>query len=57
MLYGSASSIVRYSPFIQISEVAAGKVTGIYFVSVLLSFAVLAVCVLGSILKFNRDEI
>lgn len=56
-LYGSGISILKFSPIIQLGEVAAGKVTGIYFVSVLLSLAVLAVCVLGSILKFNRDEL
>ena len=56
-LYGSAASILKFSPIIQIGEVASGKVTGIYFASVLVSFAVLAVCALGSILKFNRDEL
>lgn len=56
-LYGSAFPILKFSPLIQLGEVAAGKVTGTYFASVLLSFTVLAVCVLGSILKFNRDEL
>ncbi len=54
-LYSQASSILKYSPIIQINEAANGTVTGIYFVSILLSAAVLGACVWGSVIKFEHD--
>lgn len=56
-LYGNGISILKYSPIIQISEAATGKVTRGYFMSVILSLFVLATCILVSILKFNKDEL
>ena len=56
-LYSGTSSILKYSPIIQISEVANGTVTSFYLVSILLSMVVLVVCVLGSVIKFNHDEL
>ena len=56
-LYSDTSSILKYSPIIQISEVANGTVTRFYFISILLSMIVLVVCVLGSVIKFNHDEL
>ena len=56
-LYSGTSSILKYSPIIQISEVANGTVTRFYFISILLSMIVLVVCVLGSVIKFNHDEL
>lgn len=56
-LYGNGISTLKYSPIIQISEAVTGKVTVIYFMSVLLSLVVLVVCILGSIVKFNKDEL
>lgn len=56
-LYSDTSSILKYSPIIQISEVANGTVTSFYFISILLSMIVLVVCVLGSVIKFNHDEL
>lgn len=56
-LYSGTSSILKYSPIIQISEVANGTVTSFYFISILLSMIVLVVCVLGSVIKFNHDEL
>lgn len=56
-LYSGTSSILKYSPIIQISEVANGTVTSFYFISILLSMTVLVVCVLGSVIKFNHDEL
>lgn len=55
--YNGNSFILQYSPIIQINEIANGTVTSTYFVSVLLSLAVLGACVLGSIIKFDRDEL
>jgi len=56
-LYRGASSILSYSPIIQIGRIADGTVSFHYFVSILLSIAVLAVCVAGSVIKFNHDEL
>lgn len=56
-LYENEISILKYSPIIQIREVATGKITSVYFMSVLLSLVFLATCILVSILKFNRDEL
>ncbi len=55
--YGKAFSILKYSPIIQINEVANGAVTSIYFVSMLLSLAALGACVWGSVIKFEHDEL
>lgn len=55
--YNGNVSILKYSPIIQMNEVANGTVTSIYFVAILLSLAVLGACVWGSIIKFNHDEL
>lgn len=56
-LYDSAAGILKYSPVIQINDIANGTITSAYFVSILLAFVVLTVCVWISIVKFNRDEL
>lgn len=54
--YESLTGILKYSPIIQISEIAHGTITSAYFISVSFSFVILAVCVLLSVVKFNRIE-
>ena len=54
--YTGAVSVLKYSPIIQIGEVAGGTISGAYFLSALLSLAILSVCVLGGIRKFSREE-
>lgn len=56
-LYSGTSSILKYSPIIQISEAASGTVTNIYYASCLLSLAVLGACVWASVIKFQHDEL
>lgn len=56
-LYGNAVSILTYSPVIQLGEAANGHVTSAYLIAVLVSLVTLAVCIWGSVLKFNRDEL
>lgn len=56
-LYNGTSSLLRYSPIIQIGEIANGTVSNFYVGSILLSIGILAACVLGSILKFNHTEL
>lgn len=51
--YGNLAGILKYSPVIQISEIASGTITSAYFISVLFSLAILTVCVLISAIKFN----
>lgn len=56
-LYEGTASILRYSPVIQIKEVTAGPVTFQYFIAVLVSLIILAICLFGSMLKFKHDEL
>ncbi len=56
-LYIGISSVLRYSPIIQIGEIAGRTTTSGYFVSTLLSFVILAACLFASIEKFNHDEL
>ncbi len=56
-LYAGEISVLRYSPIIQIGEVADGGAAGAYLIAVLVSLAVLAVCILGSMVKFKHDEL
>lgn len=55
--YSADSSILKYSPIIQINEVANGTITSTHFISILLSLAILAACVWGSIVIFDHDEL
>ncbi len=49
--YGNLAGILKYSPVIQISEIASGTITSAYFISVLFSLAILTVCILISAIK------
>lgn len=55
--YGSGTEILKYSPVIQINEIASGTITGAYGISVLLSLAMLAVCAGISMMRFCRTEL
>lgn len=55
--YENAANVLKYSPVIQINEIAGGRTSGAYFISIVLSLAVLTVCVLISISKLNHEEL
>lgn len=55
--YENAAGILKYSPVIQIHEIAGGRITEAYFISIFVSLAFLAVCVLVSIAKFQHEEL
>jgi len=55
--YGNMEAILQYSPVIQISEIAGGRITSAYFISVFFSFAMLTVCVFISTVRFNHVEL
>lgn len=55
--YENLTGILKYSPIIQISEIASGTITNAYFISVLFSLTILTVCVLISTVKFNHTEL
>lgn len=55
--YENAAGILKYSPVIQINEISGGSVTGNYFISVILSLILLALCAMASMVKFNHDEL
>ncbi len=53
----NAADLLKFSPVVQIVEVSSGSVTIAYFISVLLSLAALALCVLVCVLKFRKEEL
>lgn len=55
--YDNAVGILKYSPIIQINEIACGRITETYLISIFLSLALLATCVLASIVKFQHEEL
>ena len=55
--YGSGSAVLKYSPVIQISEIASGTITGAYGITVFLSLAMLVVCAGISTVRFCRTEL
>ncbi len=55
--YGNLTGILRYSPVIQISEIASGTITSAYFISVFFSLAILTVCTLISVVRFSHIEL
>ncbi len=56
-LYSGSSSVLRYSPLIQIGEIANRTAASGYLVSALLSLVILAACLFAGIEKFNHDEL
>ena len=55
--YGNLTGILKYSPVIQISQIASGTITSTYFISIFLSLAILTVCVLISAIRFSHAEL
>ncbi len=55
--YENAAGILKYSPVIQINEIAGGRITEAYHISIFLSLALLAACVSASIVKFRHKEL
>ena len=55
--YENLTGVLKYSPIIQIGEIASRMITTAYFVSTFLSLTFLIVCVLTSAIKFNRTEL
>lgn len=55
--YGNLTSILKYSPVIQISAIANGTITSAYFISIFFSFAILAICVLINVVRINHIEL
>lgn len=55
--YGNLTGVLKYSPIIQIGEIASGMITNAYFISTFLSLTFLIVCVLISAIRFNHTEL
>lgn len=55
--YENLTGVLKYSPIIQIGEIASGMITTAYFVSTVLSLTFLIVCALTSAIKFNQTEL
>ena len=55
-LYGSNVLILKYSPMIQLNQVATNPISGEYLIAVVISLLLLGVCFCGSIAKFKRDQ-
>lgn len=55
--YEKAAGILKYSPVIQINEIASGRISETYLISIFLSLALLAACALVSIVKFQHEEL
>ncbi len=51
------AGILKYSPVIQINEIASGRISQAYSISIILSLLFLAVCTLISVVKFQREEL
>ena len=57
LYYSGMAPALKYSPVIQICEVAGGTAASDYFLSILFSAIFFTACVFGSIMKLNRDEL
>lgn len=55
-LNSGISSVLKYSPIIQIEE-TADRTASAYFTAVIGSFVVLTACLLAGMVKFNHDEL
>lgn len=55
--YENWTGILKYSPVIQISEIASGIITSTYFVSACFSLAMLTACLFISLARFSRVEL
>lgn len=56
-LYGGGVPLLEYSPIIQITKAIDGPITNVYWISVVLSLAIVAGCIWISIVKFSHDEL
>ncbi len=57
LYYSGRAPVLQFSSIIQICEVATGNIQRNYFIAVLFSAVCLSACILGSIIKLNRDEL
>ncbi len=55
-LYANNFDILKYSPIIQLNEVAATPISCEYLIAVVISILFLNICLCGSIIKFEHDE-
>lgn len=54
--YADGFYILKYSPMIQLNEVAAKPISAEYLIAVALSFFLLGLYLWGSVVKFRRDQ-
>ena len=55
-LYADNLYILKYSPVIQLNQVADNPISGEYLIAVIISLFLLVLCLCGSIVKFRRDQ-
>lgn len=55
-LYAENLYILKYSPMIQLNEVAANRISGEYLIAIVISLLLISLCLCGSIIKFGRDQ-
>lgn len=55
-LYANGLYILKYSPMIQLNEIANDRISGEYLIAITISLFLLELCLFGSIIKFRRDQ-
>lgn len=55
-LYANGVYILKYSPIIQLNEVAGNSISAEYLIAIAISLFLLAICFCGSVAKFERDQ-
>ena len=55
-LYDNNLNILKFSPMIQLNEIATNSISNEYFIAVAISLFLLGLCLYVSIVKFRRDQ-